>query len=57
MEKFPMVVRVVLGAAAVLVSAVASWLLEPVLGNMAMFLLLPGGAIFIWLNPELMRGD
>ena len=49
--------RLILGIAAVLFSVLLVWLLTDVLGEMAMFLLLVGGGIFIWLNPELMRGE
>ena len=49
--------RLILGIAAVLFSVLLVWLLTNVLGEMAMFLLLVGGGIFIWLNPELMRGE
>ncbi len=49
--------RLILGIAAVLFSVLLVWLLTDVLGEMAMFLLLVGGGIFILLNPELMRGE
>lgn len=57
MKKLPLPVRILLGAASVLVSVAVSWFLEPFLGDMSLFLILPGAAVFIWLNPELMRGD
>ena len=49
--------RLILGIAVVLFSVLLVWLLTDVLGEMAMFLLLVGGGIFIWLNPELMCGE
>lgn len=56
MKKLPLPVRILLGAASVLVSVAVSWFLEPFLGDMSLFLMLPGAAVFIWLNPELIRG-
>ena len=50
-------VRLILGIAAVLVSVLLVWGLTPVLGEGATLLLLVGGGIFIWLNPELMGGE
>lgn len=50
-------VRLILGVAAVLVSVLLVWGLAPVLGEMALLLVLLGGGIFIWLNPELMGGE
>lgn len=49
--------RLILGIAAVLVSGLLVWLLSGLLGGMAMLFLALGGGIFIWLNPELMRGE
>lgn len=49
--------RLILGIAAVLVSVLLVWLLSGLLGGMAMLFLALGGGIFIWLNPELMRGE
>ena len=50
-------VRLILGIAAVLVSVLLVWGLTAVLGEMALLLVLLGGGIFIWLNPELMSGE
>ena len=49
--------RLILGIAAVLTSILLVWLLTDLLGGAAMFFLLLGGGIFIWLNPELMGGE
>ena len=49
--------RLILGIAAVLVSVLLVWGLSPVLGEGSLLLLLVGGGIFIWLNPELMGGE
>ena len=49
--------RLILGIAAVLISVLLVWLLTDLLGEAALFFLLPGGGIFLWLNPELMRGE
>lgn len=49
--------RLILGIAAVLISVLLVWLLSGLLGGMAMLFLALGGGIFIWLNPELMRGE
>ena len=49
--------RLILGIAAVLLSVLLVWGLEPVLGEMSLFLILVGGGLFIWLNPELMSGE
>ena len=49
--------RLILGIAAVLVSVLLAWGLIPVLGEGATLLLLVGGGLFVWLNPELMRGE
>lgn len=50
-------VRLILGIAAVLISVLLVWLLTDVLGEAAMFFLLLGGGIFLWLNPELIGGE
>ena len=49
--------RLILGVAAVLVSILLVWGLTPLLGEGAMLLLAVGGGVFVWLNPELMRGE
>lgn len=49
-------VRLLLGIAAVLISVLLVWGLAPVLGEMSLLLVLLGGGIFVWLNPELMGG-
>ena len=48
--------RLILGVAAVLASVLLVWGLTPVLGELSLFLILAGGGLFIWLNPELMGG-
>ena len=57
MMKLPKHIRLILGIAAVLVSVLLVWLLSQLLGDGAMLLLLVGGGLFVWLNPELMRGE
>lgn len=57
MLKWPMWLRVVLGAGAVLICVALAFLSKSVLGDYSLFLILPGAAAFIYLNPELMRGD
>lgn len=57
MMKLPMTVRVLLGIAAVLVSMAVANAVSSTWGEASLFLVLPGAAVFIWLNPELMRGD
>ena len=57
MKNLPKWLRLVLGIAAVLISIVLSWVLEFVLGELSLFLLLPGALLFIYLNPELMSGE
>ena len=49
--------RLILGIAAVLISVLLVWGLAPVLGEASLLLILLGGGLFVWLNPELMRGD
>ena len=49
--------RLILGIAAVLISVLLVWLLTDLLGEAALFFRLLGGGIFLWLNPELMRGE
>ena len=49
--------RLILGIAAVSISVLLVWLLSGILGEAAMFFLLIGGGIFVWLNPELMGGE
>ena len=57
MMKWPMWIRVLVGTVAVLSCLVLSVLAQSVLGEYSLFLILPGAGIFIYLNPELMRGD
>ena len=57
MKRLSKTARLILGIAAVLISVLLVWLLSGILGEAALFFLLPGGGIFIWLNPELMRGE
>ena len=57
MMKWPMWIRVLAGIGAVLFFLVLSILAQSVLGEYSLFLLVPGAGIFIYLNPELMRGD
>ena len=55
--KLPMWARIIIGICAVLLCLVLSFfLLAPLLGDYQLFVLLPGAAIFIYLNPELMSG-
>lgn len=49
--------RLILGIGAVLISILLVWLLTDVLGEVSIFFILIGGGVFIWLNPELMRGE
>ena len=49
--------RLILGIAAVLVSVLLSRGLTSFLDDMSLLIVLLGGAIFVWLNPELMRGE
>ena len=49
--------RLILGIAAVLASVLLSWGLTSFLDDMSLLIVLLGGAIFVWLNPELMRGE
>lgn len=56
MKKLPQWLRFVLGLMAVLISILLSWVLEFVLGDLSLFLLLPGALLFLYLNPELMSG-
>ena len=57
MMKRPVWIRVLAGIGAVLFFLVLSILAQPVLGEYSLFLLVPGAGIFIYLNPELTRGD
>ena len=57
MMKWPMWIRVLVGIGAALFFLVLSILAQSVLGEYSLFLLVPGAGIFIYLNPELMRGD
>ena len=59
MLKLPMWVRVVLGGSAVLLFEILSLYLEYFAGwdEYGQLALLPGAGIFVYLNPELIRGD
>ena len=57
MKRLSKTARLILGIAAVLLSVLLVWLLSGILGEAAMFFLLIGGGIFLWLNPELMGGE
>lgn len=57
MKKLPQIVRILLGGLTLIVSAVLSWILECLIGNIAMLTVLLGGIIFAALNPELMGGQ
>ena len=57
MMKRPMWIRALVGIGALLFFLVLSILTQSVLGEYSLFLILPGAGIFIYLNPELMRGD
>lgn len=48
--------RLAVGILAVLISLALSWWLEQYLGAVALLVLLPGAGVFIYLNPELMKG-
>ncbi|WP_162609458.1 hypothetical protein [Flavonifractor sp. An82] len=50
-------IRVVVGTAIFLVSLALAFFLEAFLGDYSQFITLLGAAAFIYLNPELMRGD
>lgn len=56
MKRFSRKTRLILGIAAVLLSVVLSWALAGVLGNVSLIFLFFGCCVFVWLNPELMRG-
>ena len=57
MKHRPQKIRLGLGIAAVLLSVVLTWSLSNVLGGISVLFLLLGGAVFVWLNPELMSGN
>ncbi|WP_297232514.1 hypothetical protein [uncultured Flavonifractor sp.] len=57
MMKWPVWIRVVVGTAIFLVSLALAFFLEAFLGDYSQFITLLGAAAFIYLNPELMRGD
>jgi len=57
MKKLPQIARVIIGGIAIVVSAVLSWILEYLIGNIAMLTVVLGGAVFVILNPELMSGQ
>lgn len=57
MMKWPMWVLVVVGVAAVLLCLISALFLQPWIGEYGLFLILPGAAVFICLNPELWRGE
>lgn len=57
MKKLPQIVRILIGGAALVGSAVLSWILEYFIGNIAMLTVLLGGIVFAALNPELMSGQ
>ncbi|MEG0824600.1 MAG: hypothetical protein RSE09_02245 [Oscillospiraceae bacterium] len=56
MMKLNCKLRLLLGILAILVSLLLSWGLWGWLGNFSLLALVPGGFLFIWLNPELMGG-
>ena len=57
MMKWSMWVRVVIGVAAVLLCLISALFLQPWIGEYGLFLILPGAVVFIYLNPELWRGE
>lgn len=57
MKKWSKVRRLAVGILAVLASLALSWWLEQYLGAVALLALLPGAGLFIYLNPELMKGE
>ena len=52
-----MSVLVLLGSLTFFVSLLLALFLQNFLEETAFFFVIPGAAFFMWLNPELMRGD
>lgn len=56
MLKWPMWLRIVIGALAFFLCVILSWYLVPGWDELGLLIVLPGAALFIYLNPELMQG-
>ena len=54
--KWPEWVRILVGTAAALLSIALSVFLQQEIGAYSLFVMLPGVAVFIYLNPELWSG-
>ena len=54
--KWPEWVRILVGAAAALFCIALSVFLQQEIGEYSLFIILPGMAVFIYLNPELWSG-
>lgn len=49
--------RFIIGVIAFLFFVILSYCLSDILGNLSMLLIILGSIIFVYLNPELMRGE
>lgn len=49
--------RFIIGVIAFLFFVILSHCLSDILGNLSMLLIILGSIIFVYLNPELMRGE
>lgn len=49
--------RLIIGIIAFIFFAILSHCLTDILGNLSMLLIVIGSVIFVYLNPELMRGE
>lgn len=49
--------RFIIGVTAFLFFVILSHCLSDILGNLSMLLIILGSIIFVYLNPELMRGE
>lgn len=54
--KWPEWVRILVGTAAALLGIALSVFLQQEIGAYSLFVMLPGAAVFIYLNPELWSG-
>lgn len=57
MKKLPQTARILIGAAALVGSAILSWILEYFIGTISMLTIIPGAIVFAVLNPELLDGQ
>ncbi len=57
MKKLPQAARILIGAAALVGSAILSWILEYFIGTISMLTIIPGAIVFAVLNPELLDGQ